>query len=161
VKGDPWWSRDSRVLLASLSSDERGLTTADAEARLLRDDPNALDDTTQRASLRLLLRQFASPLVLILVFGAVVCLVVGDWIDAAIILSIVLGSTLLGFSQEFRASRAVAELRQRLALKVRVRRDGAVRTLEASRLAPADGLLLDSSDLLVSEASLTGESMPV
>src|SRR5262249_28310056 len=93
---------------------------------------------------------------------------------ASIILAIVLGSTLLGFFQEYRASQAVSALRHRLALTTRVRRDGretAVRVeqlvpgdivqLSAGNLVPADGLILEAKDFLVTEASLTGESFPV
>ncbi len=121
-----------------------------------------------------MLRQFASPLVLVLVFGAVVSLALQSWVDAAIILAIILGSALLGFAQEYRASLAVAKLRRRLALKARALRDGASETLPASaivpgdvvllaagNLVPADGVVLEAKDFLVAEASLTGESFPV
>jgi Mg2+-importing ATPase len=120
------------------------------------------------------LRQFESPLVLILVFGAVISLILRDWIDAWIILVIVLGSTLLGFAQEWRASAAIAALRKRLALTTQARRGGSVQAvlassvvpgdiilLSAGNLIPADGVVLDAEDFLVSEASLTGESFPV
>ncbi|HET9534172.1 MAG TPA: HAD-IC family P-type ATPase, partial [Mesorhizobium sp.] len=90
------------------------------------------------------------------------------------ILAIVLGSTLLGFSQEYRASTAVEQLKRRLALTCRVMRDGVERTvplstivpgdlilLSAGNLIPADGLVIEAEDFLVSEASMTGESFPV
>ena len=85
-----------------------------------------------------------------------------------------LGSSLLGFFQEYRASQAVQELKRRLALIVRVVRDGVERSapfasvvpgdillLSAGNLIPADGLVLEAADFLVSEASMTGESFPV
>ena len=94
--------------------------------------------------------------------------------DAGIILTIVLGSTLLGFYQEYRASAAVEELKRRLALTCRVVRDGLEQTVPASaivpgdvivlsagNLIPADGLVIEAEDFLVNEASLTGESFPV
>ena len=121
-----------------------------------------------------LLRQFASPLVLILLFGAAVSMALRDWVNATIILAIVLGSALLGFLQEHRANRALAALRSRLALSARVVRDGAERVIPASEvqpgdvlllaagnLLPADGTVLEARDFLLSEASLTGESFPV
>src|SRR5690606_30245289 len=105
---------------------------------------------------------------------AMISLVLRQWIDAGIVLAIVLGSSLLGFFQEFRASTAVAELKRRLALTARVVRDGAeqvvpvtqlvpgdVVLLSAGNLVPADGLVLEAQDFLVSEASMTGESFPV
>jgi Mg2+-importing ATPase len=104
----------------------------------------------------------------------VVSLVMRDWIEAWIILGIVIGSCLLGFYQEYRASTAIAALRARMALKVRVRRDGASLVIDASavvpgdiveltagNLVPVDGVVLQARDFLVSEASLTGESFPV
>ena len=124
--------------------------------------------------LRLLARQFASPLVLILVFGAAISMALRDWLNASIILAIVLGSALLGFVQEHRASRALAALKSRLALTVKVVRDGReqvipaaelvlgdVVLLAAGNLVPADGKVLEARDFLLSEASLTGESFPV
>ncbi|HEY3074183.1 MAG TPA: magnesium-translocating P-type ATPase, partial [Burkholderiales bacterium] len=151
-----------------------GLTSAEAAQRLERYGRNALEPAPRAATLRLLARQFASPLVLILVFGALVSLALREWLDAWIILAIVLGSAALGFWQEHRASAAVAKLRQRLALAARVLREGAPRLLPAAEivpgdvvllaagnLVPADGRLLEACDFLVSEASLTGESLPV
>jgi Mg2+-importing ATPase len=115
-----------------------------------------------------------SPLVLILIFGACVSLLLREWTDATIILLIVAGSSLLGFVQEYRASAAVARLRDRLALKVMAVRGGArcpidarrivpgdVVELSAGNLVPADGVVLECRDFLVSEAALSGESFPV
>ena len=174
LQHDAYWGREAPEVLAALASRPQGLSSAEAAERFARHGPNAVDESRDVAAIRLLLHQFASPLVLILVFGAVVSLFVRDWIDAAMILVIVIGSALLGFTQEYRASAAVAALRQRLALTVRVLRDGAVRTvvttaivpgdvieLSAGNLVPADGVILAARDFLVSEASLTGESMPV
>ena len=104
-----------------------------------------------------------------------VSLALRQWVDAGIILAIVLGSTLLGFYQEYRASAAVEELKRRLALTCRVVRDrylnklvaasaivpGDVIVLSAGNLIPADGLVIEAEDFLVNEASLTGESFPV
>jgi P-type Mg2+ transporter len=174
ARDDAYWSRDASELIVGLASTPHGLSSSEAQRRLERDGPNLVEEQREIAAVALLLRQFASPLVLILVFGAAVSLAVRDWVDAAIILVIVAGSALLGFVQEYRASAAVAELRKRLALTVRVRRDGAVQTVLASRIAPgdlielsagnlvpADGVILAAKDFLVTEASLTGESMPV
>ena len=169
-----FWSRTPEQLFAALGSSAQGLSSAGAARRLREQGANALDDEPAAGAARLALRQFNSPLVLILVFGGIVSATLREWVDAAIILVIVLGSCGLGFAQEWRASQAVAQLRQRLALTVRVRRDGALQTLPARELVPgdvvelaaghlipADGLVLQARDFLVSEASLTGESFPV
>jgi len=169
-----FWSRTSEQLFATLQSSAQGLGTAEAERRLREHGANALDEEPTASLWRLASRQFKSPLVLILVFGAAVSATLREWLDAVIILTIVLGSCGLGFAQELRASNAVAQLRKRLALTVKARRDGAVQTVEAlhlvpgdivqvsaGNLIPADGLVLQARDFLVTEASLTGESYPV
>src|SRR5262249_38828601 len=135
---------------------------------------NAFEDRDHAGPLKLIWRQFESPLVLILVFAAGVAFVLRDWTEASIVLAIVLGSTALGFAQEFHASRAIEALRQRMALKSRVLRDGSVCDapaseivpgdivlLSAGNLIPADGRILEAQDFLVSEASLTGEPFPI
>ncbi len=170
----PYWSRDVAELSTSLGSGSNGLTAARAAERLAVVGPNSVEDARRLGPLRLLWRQVESPLVLILIFAAAVSLGLSEWVDAAIILAIVLGSTLLGFYQEYRASAAVEELKKRLALTCRVVRDGVegvvradaivpgdVIVLSAGNLIPADGRILEARDFLVSEASMTGESFPV
>ncbi len=170
----PYWSRSVGDLSTSLGSGSNGLTTARAAERLAIVGPNTVEDAQRLGPLRLLWRQVESPLVLILIFAAAVSLGLSQWVDAAIILAIVIGSTLLGFYQEYRASAAVEELKKRLALACRVVRDGAegtvradvlvpgdVLVLSAGNLIPADGRILEARDFLVSEASMTGESFPV
>jgi Mg2+-importing ATPase len=118
--------------------------------------------------------QFRSPLVLILVLAAVLSLVLRDWLDALIILLIVLGSAVLGAVQEYRASTAVQRLRARIALKTTAVRDGETQPLPAAELVPGDivllsagslvpgdGVVLETKDFFVNQALLTGESLPV
>jgi len=170
---EAYWTRPAEALLRELGSAPDGLAASDAAARLADVGPNRVEPGEGETVLMLAARQFASPLVLILVFGALVSIVAGDWLDAAIILVIVAGGTLLGFTQEYRGSRAVAMLRQRLALSTRVFRDGRavarpaaelvpgdVVLLSAGNLVPADGVVLEARDFLVNEAALTGESFP-
>jgi Mg2+-importing ATPase len=168
------WSREGPDALADLRSGTEGLTDEEAARRLELYGPNSVEEERGTAALRLFVAQFSSPLVLILVFGAAVSMFLQDWIDAAIILAIVLGSALLGFTQEYRASAAVTTLRGRLALEALVVRGaieksvpartvvpGDVVVLSAGHLVPGDGLVLSATDFLVSEAGLTGESFPV
>jgi Mg2+-importing ATPase len=150
-----------------------GLSTAQARAALERHGANTVEDETRLAPLALAAHQFASPLVLILVFGAAVSAALRNWFEALIILAIVAGSAALGFAQEYRAGAAVAALRRRLALTAQVVRDGTVRTvpaagivpgdvvvLAAGNLVPADAMVMEAKDFLLSEAALTGESFP-
>lgn len=170
----PYWSRSSASLLVDLASVRTGLSSDLAAERLKRDGSNSVRAETRLSAVALLLRQFQSPLVLILIFATLVAGVLQQWLEGGIILAIVLGSTLLGFVQEYRASAAVAQLRQRLALVAKVRRGGAVASLpfteivvgdivllSAGAVVPADAMVLEAQDLLVSEAPLTGESFPV
>ena len=147
----------------------------DEAARFLQQyGPNTIRAQQQATALRLLLSQFKSPLVLILIFAAIVSGIVGEWVDAIIVLAIVLGSTLLGFFQEYTASNAVEKLRSQITIKSSVLRGGQpqvlaseqvvpgdVVLLSAGSLIPADGIVLDAVDFFVNQAVLTGETFPV
>ena len=169
-----FWSLSTDQALAATQGALTGLGNGMAEARLQRDGPNAVGQAGRLSAIWVLARQFKSPLALILVFGAVISLLLREGLDALIILLIVGGSGLLSFTQEFRASKAVAALRDRLALKAHVLRDGIqtdvlardlvsgdIVLLSVGNLVPADGLVIEARDCLVTEAALTGESMPV
>lgn len=169
-----YWAMETAELLTALGSSVRGLRQEEAERRLLTHGENRPRDGESVGVVRLLLRQYSSPLVLILIFGAVVSLLLQQWTDAIIILLIVLGSTILGFTQEYRATRVIKRLRDRLALAASVLRDGESRDIDARKvvpgdvillsagdLVPADGVILSARDFLISQAALTGESFPV
>jgi Mg2+-importing ATPase len=171
---NPFWSQPLDRLLTSLNSSAVGLTSAEAARHLQQYGPNTLKAGRQVTALGLLFNQFKSPLVLILVFAVIVSAFAQEWIDATIILVIILSSSLLGFWQEYRASNAVAQLQARVTLKATVLRDGKPQTipaeavapgdvvlLSAGSLIPADGVLLAANDLFVSQAVLTGETFPV
>src|SRR3546814_12054969 len=87
----PYWSDEPSMLTVSLGSSLTGLSPGQAATQLARLGPNSVEDTTHLGTLRLLLRQFESPLVLILVFAAGISLVLQQWVDAAIILAIEIG----------------------------------------------------------------------
>ena len=170
---EPFWSLPAGEVLTSLATDSNGLAATEAAARLARAGPNRLRGTRRTSALQLLARQFASPLVLMLAFAAVLSLAVHEARDAVIILLILLASGLLGFWQERGAADAVRKLLAMVAVRSRVLRDGAEREvpleevvpgdvvlLAAGALVPADALLLESKDLFVDEAALTGETWP-
>jgi Mg2+-importing ATPase len=170
----PFWSLSPDVLLAHLDSTSMGLSTAQASQHLKTVGPNLIETRQQVPAWVILLRQFKSPLVLILIFAAIVSMFTQDWTDAMIILLIVFASCLLSFWQEFRATADMEKLRARLASKATVLRDGQPQSipsenvvpgdvvmLAAGSLIPADGILLQTKDFYVSQAVLTGESYPV
>ena len=163
----------AETLLAAGSS-PAGLGSPEAAERLRTDGPNLLRAETGAHPLAILGNQFRSPLVLILLAAAALTFGLGETQEALIIAFIVLGSSGLGFYQEFRASSAMEALRARLAITARVFRDGRAVDLAASAivrgdvvelaagsLVPADGVLLEATDLHIDEAALTGESFPV
>lgn len=170
----PFWNQSPAQLMRALQSSVQGLDPATAGARIKEIGANQIKETGQAGTIELLLKQFSSPLVLILLFGAAVSLALRDTTDSIIILVIVCGSALLSFWQEARASHAVAALRSRLALASRVIRGGIEQTipaaelvpgdvvlLSAGNLVPADALIIEATDFLVTQAALTGESLPV
>ena len=168
------WSMSIDALLSALGSTRDGLTTDAAGQRLAETGPNSLQERSGSQSGRLLLAQLTSPLVLILIAAALIAALVGELQEALIILVIVLASSLLSFYQEYRASRAMGRLLARLAHRVDVLRDarqvciaatgivpGDVLVLAAGTLIPADAIVLEGTDLDVSQAALTGEPFPV
>ncbi len=169
-----YWSRTPEDLFAALQSSKEGLGSATAQEHLNKFGRNELQGHKKTAPLLLLLSQFKSPLVLILVFAALISVITGEWIDASIILAIVIASAVLGFVQEYGASNAVEKLRSQVTLKVNVLRDGKRQTilaeevvpgdvvlLSAGSIIPADGVVIQADDFFVNQAVLTGETFPV
>ncbi len=159
--------------MAGLTTRADGLTQVEADRLLQRFGPNRSSDVRRTTPLGLLLNQFRSPLVILLLFAMTLSLFLGETTDGVIVLAIVLGSALLGFLQEFRASNAVARLLAVIQTTVRVLRDGRevelpqdalvpgdVIVLAAGAAVPADCRILGSTDLFVDESTLTGESYP-
>ena len=173
-KVSPWWSTPLGQLEQGIDSSPAGLSSNEAAARLQRYGSNTLKAQGSARIPALLWRQFSSPIVLILIAAAILAFVMHDAIDAAIILVIVVISSLLGFWQEFRAAIAVASLQRLVAVQCVALRDGVaihvplsevvpgdVVLLSAGDNVPADCRLLESRDLFVDEATLTGETFPV
>ncbi len=169
-----YWTLTAAEITRHLESGPTGLSAAEASDRLKRFGRNSLDGGVRHRGIDLLMGQFRSPLVLILVFAAAVSGIAGDFTDAFIIAAIVLGSALLGFSQEYRASVAVDALRSRVSHQATVLRDGEladiaaadivpgdVIELNAGDLVPADSVLIAAKDFFVVQSALTGEAFPV
>lgn len=159
--------------LKRFNSRASGLTEAEAESARKQYGPNIAATKTHSSALLLLLNQFKSPLVLLLLVAMSLSLVLGETQDAIIVLVVVLLSAGLGFWQEYRAENAVSALLSRIQTQANVLRSGEPRVipisevvpgdvvlLSAGDVIPADSLLLDSNDLFVDEAALTGESHP-
>lgn len=169
-----YWSLSTEELFSALHTSSNGLQSSDAGQRLKQYGLNTFRTQQKTTALRLLLSQFKSPLVLILIFAAIVSGITKEWVDAGIILAIVFGSTILGFVQEYTAGNAVEKLRSQITIKSNLLRAGQltilpseqvvpgdVVLLSAGSLIPADGIVLEANDLLVNQAVLTGETFPV
>jgi P-type Mg2+ transporter len=168
------WSQPVDALLTTLETTPGGLTAGEARARLTRFGANSLDNREAVRWPILLLGQFESPIVLILLFATLVSAVLQDWVDAAIILAIIAGSAALSFTQEYSAGNAAEKLRSQVRARTTVLRDGAAQSapaeevvpgdillLSAGNLIPADGIVMEAKDFFVNQAALTGETFPV
>ena len=169
-----YWAETVGALLGRLGSSRQGLTADEAIRRLREFGPNELRESRRLSRLDVALRQIRSPLLLLLIFAAVASALSGEFVDATIVVTIVIATVGIGYSREYSAQRAAAALRARLHVQATVIRDdqphgvpiedivpGDVVRLAAGSLVPADGVLLDATDFYVSEAALTGESFPV
>ncbi|OJU89052.1 MAG: magnesium-translocating P-type ATPase [Shinella sp. 65-6] len=172
--GQAYWAVPAQALLAGLDTRRTGLSSEAAKARLREAGPNTISPGRGTSALAAFLRQFRSPLVLILIFAAIVSGFVGEGSEAVIIGVIVLASCVLSFTQEYGASRAMQALTARISPKIVALRDGRetslavsdivpgdIVRLSAGNLIPADGILLEARDFNVSEAALSGEPFPV
>ncbi len=169
----PPWSLPADEVVQRLGTTNKGLSSSEALVRTSRYASSQLAAKKRTNTLALLVGQFSSPIVLMLLAAAVISIFLHDAIDAIIILAIVLASGLLGFWQERGAAGAVEKLLSLVEVKAKVLRDGApvdvavrevvpgdVVILSAGATAPGDCLLLESRDLFADEATLTGETFP-
>jgi Ca2+-transporting ATPase len=161
-------------VLATVGGRDDGLSTAEASARLLRWGRNEIPQPAGPGVWTVFVRQFASPLIYVLVVAAGLSAWLGEWADAAFIALVLLLNAGIGTAQEHRAQRSAAALRQMVTTGTDVIRDGDVVEVDATALVvgdvlllasgnrvPADVRLLDSHGLRVDESPLTGESLPV
>ena len=169
-----FWSIAATEMLQQLQTTAQGLTTDEARARLTRYGANLLKPKKKSDAFTLLVSQFKSPIILILFIATGLSFFLGDPVDAFIILTIILVSGLLGYWQEHSAANAVEKLLAIVQIKASVLRDGSPKEipveaivpgdiviLNAGDVVPGDGLVDESKDLFIDEATLTGETYPV
>ena len=161
-------------VIEQLKAPTRGLSSAEATRLLSEHGPNELIAARRAGNVFQILRLFANPLVIILLIASLASFLLGERINASIIVLMVLLSVALNFFQTYRSERAAERLRQQVAPTARALRDGEwievlrrdvvpgdVIRLLAGDLVPSDARLLEARDLHVNQASLTGESLPV
>lgn len=166
-------ARGTEAILAALQTHQDGLSGGEVRKRLERFGKNRLEE--ERVSrFAILLGQFKSPLILILLAAAGLAYIVGSFHDALLIVLIVLVNTLLGFWQEMRALTSIEALKKMTESRITVRRGGRETLLASSQIVPGDIVLLNEGDIVpadlrllhvkglcIDESVLTGESVPV
>ena len=169
-----WNNLSPDEALEAISSRRSGLSSSEAKTRLLRYGPNRLQGKKKTPPAIVFLKQFLSPLIYVLLVAAIISIIVEHFLDAWVILGVLLLNAVIGFIQETRAEKAMEALMRMAAPKARVRREGGIQSLPARNIVPGDIVLLETGDkvpadariieasnLKVNESALTGESVPV
>ncbi|OGL71711.1 hypothetical protein A3C09_01810 [Candidatus Uhrbacteria bacterium RIFCSPHIGHO2_02_FULL_47_44] len=169
-----WHTLPAAQILDELHSSRDGLSPSKVLSQRAKFGLNELPKEKPLAWWALLMHQFLSPFILILVVAILLSALLGDIVDTLVILAAVLLNTLIGFVQEYKANRALLSLQALVQPIAEVRRDDSVQVVKAHELVPGDVLLLRTGDkviadarllevidLQINEATLTGESMPI
>jgi len=169
-----WYAMSPEEVLKALNSTETGLSQAEAQKRNAEYGPNELQKEKGRSPIKMFFEQFTDILIIILLIATALSIVIGEIIDAIVIIAIVLATAILGFVEEFRSEKAVEALKKMTAPAAIVLRDGKEVKIPASEIVPgdivllytgdkvpADARLVESINLKIDEAALTGESSPV
>ncbi|TVQ35504.1 MAG: HAD family hydrolase [Wenzhouxiangella sp.] len=173
-KPTAWHALDTDAAISELDSSGDGLSDQEVARRLEIHGANSLPRPPKPPALLRFLAQFHNVLIYVLMAAGVIAALLGEWIDTAVILAVVLINAVIGFVQEGKAERAMEAIGDMLAPKARVRRDGRWQEIDSENLVPgdlvkvkagdrvpADIRLLEAHDLRVDQAALTGESLPV
>jgi len=167
-------TRSTEQAISAMASDATGLSDTEAAARLQQHGENRLPEPTRRHPILRFLSHFHNVLIYVLLGAALITASLGHFIDMGVILAVVFANAIIGFVQEGRAEQAMDAIRQMLAPKSAVLRNGKRQSidsalivpgdiilLEAGEKVPADLRLIEASGLRIDEAILTGESVPV
>ena len=171
---EAWYTLDAATVEQRLSTDAHGLSRLEVEARLDRYGPNEIEEEPPPSAWTVFAGQFRSPLIFILLVAFVVTLLLGEFVDAAVIATVLVLNAVIGFTQERKAEGAVRSLMQLVVPRARVLRDGHDHEIDSRELVPGDIVLLESgmripadlrlvsvNALQVDESLLTGESASV
>ncbi len=168
-----WYQLSIKDVFNRLKASEEGLAESDIKNRLSQYGQNRLAEEEDVSKLKILLDQFKSPLIYILLFAAMVTTLLKEYIDTGVILTVVILNTIIGFIQEYKAEESVRALKKMVVPRARVLRSGKEKEINSEELVPGDIVLLASGskvpadirllktiELKIDEAMLTGESIP-
>ncbi len=169
-----YYDQEINSVFEELGVSESGLSSQEAEERLKKYGENELEEKEKISILRLFISQFTSILIVILIIASIISVLLGELIDAAVILFTVFLAGILSFVQEYQAEKAIELLRSLTSPEATVIRDGVEKEIPSKKLVPGDIILLQTGDripadarvikgfnLKTDESSLTGESVPV
>ena len=169
-----WHNLSSEETLDKLNGTVEGLTPTQADERLQQYGPNRLPEGAHRSPLLRFLSHFHNLLIYVLLCAALITAALGHWVDTGVIIGVVLLNAIIGYAQEGKAENALAAIRDMLSPQAMVLREnhrimlnadllvpGDIVLLQAGDKVPADLRLLQAKNLLIQEAVLTGESIPI
>jgi Ca2+-transporting ATPase len=169
-----WHELSSESAMKELGTTVKGLTESESEARLGRYGPNEIKKKKRISKLAIFLNQFTSPLVVILIIATLLSALIGEMLDAIVILVILVFNAGFGFFQEYKAEKTIEALKKLTAPEATVIRDGKTKKIPSNMLVPGDIVVLEQGskipadvriikgiELKIDESALTGESVPV
>ncbi len=169
-----WYQLEEEEAFERLETSGEGLSHSEVEKRLKKYGPNSLPEAEKISRLKIMLHQFTSPLIYILMVAAIVTFFLGEYIDTGVIVAVLMLNAAIGYFQEYKAESSVRALRSMVVPKTKVVREGREMEIASEHLVPGDVVILTSgmrvpadlrllktTELRVEEAALTGESIPV
>jgi Mg2+-importing ATPase len=171
---NPVWSLPIEEVFTLLETSSQGLSADEAQNRLHQHGPNKIAEKEKRHILEIFISQFKNALIMILIAAALISYFLGEKINTIVLLSIIILTSVLGFYQEYRAEKAIQQLKQYITFESKVLRNEEIVSLDSEEIVlgdvvnlaigdmvPADMRLFSAADLTTNESSLTGESLPV
>ena len=169
-----WYQMGVKDVFEDLHTSEHGLSSEEVEKWLIHYGPNKLAEEEKISKFRILLHQFTSPLIYILLIAGIVTIFLKEYIDSGVIFAVVILNAIIGFIQEHKAEESVRALKKMVVPKAKVVRDGKEKEIHSEEVVPGDIVLLASGtkvpadlrlvhtiELRIDESMLTGESVPV
>lgn len=168
-----WYQLQIKEILKKLGTSEEGLTDNEVSKRLQHYGFNKLIEEEKISRLKILLHQFTSPLIYILLVASVVTAILKEYVDTSVIMAVVALNAIIGYIQEYKAEQGVRALKKMLIPRARVLRNGKEKEINSEQMVPGDVIFLASGtkvpadlrllktyELKVEESMLTGESVP-